>query len=234
MAIGTTDTFTQTRDQIISDALANVGAIGPGEDAAGAMRDHAARALGRVTKALDAKGVFLWRVIRRTFTTVSGTAAYTPASDVLDIDEPFSYLRSGQTGRSHIRLMSRDEYTMLSDRTTAGVPSQCMVEKVLASTGQEQATVTFWPVPDASGDTIEYSAYLRGKDYNAGSTHGDFPTKWIKCLTAGLSAELAPAYGQLPLAGYYQNVFAAELETQLTDNNERGNLILVPFGGSSY
>jgi len=230
MAVGTTDTFNQTRDEIISDALINLGALAPGKTATGARRDHAVRALGRIVKSIDADGQFLWRVVRRTLSTTDGTATYTLGTDVLDVDDPMNFRRSGANGRSQIRAMSRDEFMSLADRTIEGVPTLYFLEKTLLTT----VTVTFWPVPDATGDSIEYAAVLRGKDFDDGSTNADFNQKWVTCLVYGLTAELAGAYGQPQLMQQYRQMFLEEKGRQLQDEGERGNLVLVPFGGSAY
>ena len=228
MATGSTDTWTSTRDEICTDALINVGAIAPGKDASGIKLTHAARALNRVVKSIDADGQFLWRIVRRTTVTTDGTATFQPATDVLDIDGPMSYVRSGATGRSTIDPMSRDDFMSLADRTSEGIPSAYMVERVLTS---NQLTVTLWPVPDATGDTIEYPVALRAKDFTAGSDTPDFNSKWIACLVYGLTMELAPGYGQPGLIAQYVPLFNAEKKRLLADDSEKGNLILVTFVG---
>ena len=227
MTTAATDTFTQSRDEIVDDALTNLGAIGPGRTPTGAMRTHANRALNRLVKSIDADGAFLWRVVRRTLSTVAAQATYTLGTDVLSIDEPANYLRAGQTGRTPILSMSRDDYMVQSDRASAGVSSRYFQERTLAG-----LVVTFWPVPDATADSIEYAAVLRCKDFVIGSDTPDFNSKWIVCLVLGLSATLAPAYGQD--SGAWDEKFEAERSRQLNADNEGGSLTLVPFGGSYY
>lgn len=231
MTTGATDTFTQTRDEICTDALINVGAIGPGKTASGALLTHAARALNRLVKSIDADGQFLWRMVRRTTTTTSGTATFTPATDVLDVDSPMSYIKAGQTGRSTIEPMSRDEFMSLGDRTSTGTPTRFLAERVLAS---NQITITWWPVPDTTGDTIEYAVALRAKEFVAGSDTPDFNSKWILTLVYGLTMELAPGYAQPELIGTYMPLYNAEKKRVLADETERGSTFLVPFGGMSY
>lgn len=226
MPVGTVDTFTQTCEEICTDALINVGAVDPGRTAAGAMLTHARRALNRLVKSIDADGQFTWRLVRRTQVTTDGDKDFTTGTDVLDIDEPMSFIRAGATSRSPIYAMSRDDYMHITDRTSEAVPSRFLVEKTLSG-----ITVTLWPVPDATGDTIEYAAYLRALDYDSGATHSDFPTKWIAALVYGLSAELAPAYSQPQLVTVFRPLFQAERQKQLMDDTERGGLTLVPFGG---
>lgn len=233
MTVGATDTFSQTRDEIIADALANLGAIGPGESAAGPMRDHAARALNRIVKAIDADGSFLWRFSRLTFATVSGTATYTLDATALDVDDPVSYRAAGGTSRIPLSPMSSDDFRVLPDRTTTGQPSRYLVEKTLTGAGVTLMTMTLYPVPNATSDSVEYTVSIRAKDYIVGSDTSDFPTNWIKCLVYGLSAELAPSYGQTPLVKTFMQMFLAEKDAQLGSDNEKQSLIFVPFGGRS-
>lgn len=227
MTTGATSTFDESRDQIIAEALENLGAIGVGDvrDANNsALFDVGARALNRIVKSLDKEGAFLWRFVRRTTSTTAATATFTPATDVMDLDEPLRYTRSGQTAATPIRPMVRDEYMQLGDRTVAGVPSRYYVERTLTT-----MTVYLWPVPDATGDTIEYTAVLRAKDYTTGADTSDASQKWQSCLVYGLTMELAPKFGQAGEVGTWKQLFEDEKLRLLGDDNERGNITLVPF-----
>lgn len=221
-------TFDCNRDEIVKDALSNLGAIPPNGTPTGAQLTHAARALNRLVKSIDPEGELLWRLVPRTFSTVSGTAAYTLGADVVDVDEPLNYMRSGTTARTPIMAISRDDYMQLADRTTSGLSTLFFFERALPTT----VTVTLWPVPDATGDTVSYYAYLRAQDFDTGAQTGDFPTSWLDCLVFGLTARLAPAYKQLDAAGMYEKLFQMEKDKLLRSDGERGNLRMVPFGGS--
>ncbi len=234
MTVASTDTWTQTRDEIVADALANVGAIGPGQSATGVMRDHAVRALNRIVKAIDVEGQFLYRVSRLTFTTTAGTGSYALSVRAFDVDEPMSYLAAGQTGRGLMSPMTRDEYMTIGDRTVAGTPGRYFIEKTLTGGGAVLCTAVLWPVPDATGDTIEYAAPLRALDLTTGAQTVDFPSSWIRALVYALSAELAPGYAQPDLVKLYTDQFEVELAKQIGADNEKQDLWFVPFGGSGY
>lgn len=225
MTTGATATFNETRDQLITDALMKVGVVGPDATPTGSQYSHGARALNRLVKSLDPEGEYLWRVVRRTITTTSGTAAYTPAADVMTIDEPLNFKRSAGNGRSPVRVISRDDYMLIGDRTTTGAPSVVFVEKTLSS-----LTLNFWPIPDASSDTIEYAAVLRSLDYSTGANTSDFPQEWQQALVYGLAADLAFDYGQPELAAQLRAVFTEEKVKQRESSTETGNARLVPFG----
>lgn len=228
MTTSATDTWSQNRDEIISDALANVGAIGPGETATGRILDHAVRAINRLVKAIDADGQFLWRVSRLTFTTTTSTASYALNATVFAVDAPMRYTRSGEVQGTIIQPMTRDEYMQISDRTNTGAPSRYFIEKTLTGNGRELLTAYLWPVPDASSDTVEYAGAVRAKDTDAGSNTIDFPVPWIDVLIDGLTATLAPAYKQPQLASEYWSKFEAGKQRLLNADNERQDLVFVP------
>lgn len=232
MATAATSTFEESRDDLIAEALENVGAIAPGDtrnDENSALFDSAARTLNRVVKGIDATGQRLWRFARRTTNTTAGTASFSPASDVLEIDEPVRYTRSGETSAAgYLTPMTRDEYMTVSDRTTQGLPRNFYIESTLTT-----KTVYLWPVPDATGDTIEYAATLRGLDFLDGDDTPDFPAKWTNCLVYALTKEIAPKFNQAPLVATYEALYRDELNRLINDDTERGAMVLVPFGASS-
>lgn len=220
---GSTD-FESSRDEIIQDALSKVGAIGPNDSPSGSQLLHAARALNRIVKGLDPEGNFLWRVVERTATTTSGTATFSPSTDVMAVDEPMNYMRSGTTSRSPIRSMSRDDFMNLTDRTSSGVPSMFYVSKALSG-----LTVTLWPVPDATGDTVTYSAVLRSQDFDTGANTPDFDPAWTQCLVLGLAADIAFDYGQPAIAAQLRAAFMEEKTRLIEQGTEVGHVTLVPF-----
>lgn len=231
MTVSGDTTFDLGRDSIINDALSNVGALGPGKSASGVMRDHAAQALNRVVKALDAEGKFLWRVTRRSLTLTDGTASYdltASNTDVIEVDGPLNYRTSNSaTNRTPIEPMSRDDYMRITDRTIEGIPQRYFVEYTLPRT----VNIIFWPTPDTTSAIVEYSAVLRSDDYDDGDDTGSYPARWLNCLVYGLTAELAPAYKQPQLMATFRKLFLEERDRQMNAGDEKGPTIFVPFGG---
>lgn len=246
MTIGATSTFQQTRDEICTDALANLGVVAPGKDASQARTSgnltHAARALNRLVKSMDADGELLWRVARRTKLVsafdlpliVSGTISpgFVCDADVLDVDEPIRYTSAtdttGQTG-TVIQAMSRDDWMSMPDRGQTGVPLRYYAERSLSS-----ISVYFNPIPTTAADSIEYSVYVRSADFVTGADTPDFLQKWTGCLVYGLTAELASAYGQMDKLSAYRQMFLEEKSRLLADDGEKGRTFLVPFGWGTY
>lgn len=239
MTIGATTTFTETRDEICTDALSNLGVVAPGKDASQARTSgnlaHAARALNRLVKSMDADGELLWRVVRRTiivsnFDGVAGQST-TLGTDVLDIDEPLRYAPSDGSQPTPLYAMSRDDW-MIADRTSqSATPQRYFTEKTISG-----FTLYVSPTLDLNDPsaTIEYSAFIRGADFTSGADTPDFLQKWTGCLVYGLTAELAAAYGQMDKLSAYRQLFLDEKARLLADNGEKGRTFLVPWGWGTY
>lgn len=245
MTIGATTTFQQSRDEICTDALSNLGVVAPGKDASQARSagnlTHAARALNRLVKSMDADGELLWRMERRTELVVDFDLPLLPnnvepgficAADVIDVDEPMRYTpasdASGTTG-TIIQAMSRDDWMAIPDRGITGTPLRYYAERSLSS-----LSIYFNPIPTASADLIEYAAYVRAADFTSGADTPDFLQKWTGCLVYGLTAELAAAYGQMDKLSAYRQMFLEEKARLLADNGEKGRTFLVPFGWGTF
>lgn len=231
MTIGATTSFADQRDDIISSALENLGAIAPGEarnNSNSPLFDVGARALNRLVKTIDTTGKRLWRTVRRTATMTAGVDTVTLASDVLLVDDPARYVRSGEVAGLQVMAMSRMDYMVLADRTTAGQARQFFFEQTLSG-----ATLKLWPVPDQTGDTLEYVAYTRAADFTSGSTNPDFPSEWSECLVYGLTVALAPKFLQTGLIQTFKPLYDQALDALVNNDGERGNLVLSPWGAYS-
>lgn len=244
MTIGATSTFLQTRDEICTDALTNLGVVAPGKSASDArtagLLTHAARALNRVVKAMDVEGEFLWRIERRTAVIELNDVGFDPDNDVLDIDEPMAfYSVDAPLGEDRRQLvsMSRDEYMVLRRNSNGippdvGIPSRYFVEHQQSVASAGDTTIAVWFDRQINTDgTLEYAAFIRSADFTSGATTPNFPSKWTACLVYGLTAELAGAYRQPAMLTTYRQLFVDEKARLLANDNERGNLTLVPFGG---
>jgi|GEM_PF-6515795 len=230
MALDTSDTWAQTRDEIIKDALANLGVVGPDATPSGPSLLHAARTLSSLIKSLDSEGQLTCRISEFTKTTTDGTASYALDTSAYDVDAPMNFKRSGSNERSLIHPMTRDEYMSIADRTIEGVPSRYYIEKSIDSSTRAVLTMYLWPVPDATGDTVTYAAFSRAKDVDLGTHNPSYPQPWIRCLKYGLSIDLAPTYGQAALIPAFKAIFDEEKFRLLNADNEKQNLTFVPFG----
>jgi hypothetical protein len=234
MATSATTSYNLTAQRLIDMCLTDVGATGPGVTDAN-LRPHALELLNVLIKQLDVDGVLLWKVPRRTETLTAGTASYVLSNDVYDLDEPARYVQSGATYGSQVTAMARDEYMSTPDRTIQGPPTRYYVEKALDASGIEQITLYLYPVPPNTGDTLEYAAVIRAKDVTTLAQTLDVPQKWLAALRWGLCQSLGPSYNvPIDRMSWFGARFEESKRTALLDDNERGNVQLVPYQNSSY
>jgi hypothetical protein len=229
MTMRGTTSFVQICDDIISDSLVNLGALGPGVSCTTKpkLRAYGLRALNRVAKAIDASGSFLWRQQRRTVAIAAGTATYGPSligTDVMNFQDPADFSLAGSTARSQVWSQTNADFRLLGDRTVTGTPTLLLTEYSLSG-----LTITLWPTPDNAG-TLELMCALRAQDFTLGTDTPDYDTKWNSCLILGTSAEMATAFGQDPQI-WKPDFLAAKAEL-LNDNNPKVALQLVAWGDS--
>jgi len=81
--------------------------------------------------------------------------------------------------------MSRQEYLSIPKKTTQGRPTQFYVDR------QITPTITVWPVPENSTDAIVYYRMKRLEDADAAVNTAQIPFRFLPCLVAGLSYQIA-------------------------------------------
>ena len=212
MTISSTATFDETAQQICVNALVNLGAIGIGEAPPAELLVHARSKLNVLVKSIDKEGPFTWRTVRRTLPTISGTTAYPLGADVKSLQPYARYIRPGQTSGILLWPLGAREFMELPDRTIQGTPVQFWPEK-----RNRAVTLNLWPIPNEVG-VVEYSAALWSADMARNDDTPDFPPEWLRCLEYGLSADMAPAYGQA--ATPFGTVFETELAKLVGMNTE--------------
>ena len=234
MTTSGTTTYNISAQDLIDLSLADLGAIGPADTNA-TLRPHALKALNLVMKRVDTKGVLTWRSPRRTVNLTAGVASYALANDTYDLDQPARYTQSGATYGSQVTSMARDEYMSLPDRTIQGVSMRYFLDRALDATGILQLTLYLYPVPANTGDTIEIASALKSQDVTSTAQTLDVSQKWMDAIRWNLTLNLAPAYNQpIDRLQFFRSMAGEYLEDALEDDNERGDVQIVPFGSSSY
>ena len=203
MTSGTT-TFSITRDDIIKGALRKIGVVAQGEVPTTDQVTEAAFALNTMVKAWEADGMPLWALRTTPITLVAGQTTYTIGNaltcDVVT-DKPLKVIQAwNRDPVSNIdipmRIITKQEYAMLGNKTTSGKPIQIYYEPQL-----DQGSLSLFPTPttiDETGSVI-YITYQRPfEDFNASTDVPDFPQEWYDAVVYGLAVRLAPEYG-LPI-----------------------------------
>jgi hypothetical protein len=200
--------YSTSRDAVITRALRIIGAIGQGETPATAAVTEAAEALNDLCKAWEADGMTLWCNKEYTITPVASTAAYNigigqTTNAVAPLRVVQAWAKYTSTGAdTPILVITRQEYQMLSNKTTTGSPSQVWYNPpgsaVYTGDNNPFGTATFFVTPDsnfASGFTIRLWGTRPFEDFDASTDVPDFPQYWYNALKWGLADQLSYEYG---------------------------------------
>lgn len=234
MATSSTNSFNLTAQRLIDLALMDLGVNGPAGTLDANLRPMALDMLNMVIKNTDTGGEYSWRQSRLIQTLTAGVAAYTLSNRVNDLDQPARYTQAGATYGSQVESMTRDEYMSLPDRTIQGTPFRYYSESALDANGIQFITLYLYPVPPNTGDTLEYAAILSALDVTDLGQTIDAPQKWLNVYRKALAFELAPAFNAMDRVSYLRAAYKEAVDQASNDDGERGDLQIVPFGGTSY
>ena len=115
-------------------------------------------------------------------TTVSSVPSLADAQAAGDILE-MVIRRDGED--ISMSRMSRSQYLTTPKKTTQGRPTQFYVDR------QITPTITVWPVPENSTDSLIYYRIKRLQDADASVDTADIPFRFLPCLVAGLAYQIA-------------------------------------------
>ena len=132
------------------------------------------------------RGLNLWTITEATVAMVSGTKTYTLADDCIDVLD--AVLRQG-TGTSQVDYnltrLSVTSYAQTSNKNTSARPTSMYVDR------QNRTSVTLYPEPNNSTDTIVYWYVRRIEDMGDNTNNPDMPERFIPALVAGLAFNVA-------------------------------------------
>lgn len=192
---GSTD-YSQTRDDIIKRALRLIGALAQGESPTTDQVTEAAVALNGLVKAWEADGMPLWAIKERTITLQANTNTYT-----LNTPKPLKVIQAWYRNTTSnvdvpMRVITRDEYNRLGNKSSAGTPIQVYYEP-----RRDDGVLHVFPTPsatDAANVSIHIVYQAPFDDFDQAIDTPDFPQEWYDAVTYGLATRLAPEYG-LPI-----------------------------------
>ena len=172
------------------------------------------------------RGINLWTVEQVSLDLVSGTASYALNSFDVDILEAvvrvFDSASSTSFSDISIDRISRSEYLGIPDKTTTGRPSQFFVDR------KETPVLNLYPTPDGR-TTYKLISYRvqRIDDVTASAQDQEVPSRFIQCMTLGLSYQLCikrnPQKAQLLKVDYEESFKRAADE-----DRDRASIHLTP------
>jgi hypothetical protein len=178
-------TTTETARVVISDALRKLNVVAYDESMDADQASNGARALNRMLKSWQNRGLNLWGV------TAMSVAATTAASYTLTL-RPLEILNiryKNGTNELPMWQMTREEYDDLPNKSSTGTPTTFYFNRQ-----RETATITVWPVLAVTGTaTFEISYQREFEDVDL-DTAPDVPGEYWEAMVYGLAARLADDY----------------------------------------
>lgn len=241
MTTSASQNYNNTRNQIITNALRIVGAIGEGETPTSSAIADGTWSLLNVITEMNTDGMPLWAMYEREVTPlVSGTATYTVGTgQTYNFPAPLkiiqAFLRDSTTDYdTPVLLIDHQRYLLLGMKTASGVPNQLWYQtpRAIQSGGEQLGVITLYPTPDAY-TAANKSLWILGQkpfdDFDSASDTLDFPPYWIRAVTWAVAEDLAYEYG-LGLAERSMIAKKAERHKQaaLSFGTEEGSLYLMP------
>lgn len=189
---GTYD-FSVNRDQLIYGALRLAGVIAQGETPNASQVSDAATTLNMLVKAWMADGMPIWAITTVTIPMVAGQNTYT-ISTPSRLLKPIQAWNRDTTSQVDIpvRMISREEYNILGNKSTTGNPIQLYFEP-----NRDSTNVYMFPTPDSTSQAqnVMYLVAQRPyQDFDAATDTPDFPQEWYEALKYGLAVRLAGEY----------------------------------------
>ena len=124
-----------------------------------------------------------------------------------------------------INRISRGDYLAIPDKDDQGRATQFFVDRLITP------TVTIWPVPENSTDTLIYYRLIRMDDADESTNTMEVPFRFLPCLVSGLAyciaVKRAPARMADLKVSYEEDFFRAA-----TEDRDRTSLQLVPTANS--
>lgn len=199
MTTSSSTNYSVTANTIINGALRVIGATAQGETPTATQTSEALEALNMMVKAYQADGMPLWAIKQYTVTLTNAAATYNIGEgQTVNTPKPLKVMQAFLHNTSTsldipMRVVTRQEYNMLGNKTTSGQPIQVFYEPL-----NTYGVLHVFPVPDTTvaADRNIVIVYQRPyEDMDAVGDTFDFPQEWYDALKFGLADRLASEYG---------------------------------------
>lgn len=197
MATSGLTTFNVTRDDVIKASLRKCGAIAQGDSPTADDLTNCAFALNVLLKRLMTKTYVLWSykwitvsltpVATASF-TIGSTGVVTPDRELRVVQ---GWIRDPNGNDTPLQILSRQEYGMLTPKTTPGIPNSIYYDLQLGN-----GVLYTWPVINVTGYSIILSVQKPLEDISAtvGTQNFELAQEWFDPLVWNLAFDIAPEY----------------------------------------
>jgi hypothetical protein len=205
-------TFSINRNQLIAGSLRLVGVVASGETPTPDQYTEGAEALNMMVKAWEADGMPLW-AIKQYQVPLSASATFSiGVGQTINTPKPLKVIQaflSNSAGTPDIpmRVLTRDEYNRLGNKTSTGQPIQVFYEPL-----NDYGVLHVFPIPDATSianNTITIVYQRPFEDFVASTDTPDFPQEWYEAIKYGLSVRMA---GENTLSLQIRQTLSAEAQ----------------------
>jgi hypothetical protein len=203
MSTSGTRAFILTRDQIITDALSKINAIGLGDTPSSNMLTESERVLNMMVQHWQNYNIFIWMVEDTTLTLEAAIATYYPDDSAIEVKNFF--FRDADGNDTTLKSIDRIGYAEITDKDEPGEPTKVFVDYDLNG-----PVVKLWPVYAGTDGTLGITKVLKAQGFSAPADNPDFPTRWYKALCLNLAVDLCPNWGKVDAAVYSNLVNQAE------------------------
>ena len=218
---GSTD-FNLTRDEIITEALENIGVLDIGDDPETNDVTSMARSLNLLVKSLHADPFIQLRFVGdETLALSDGTGSYSLESDTHRV---LSFRLRIDSEDIPLDMISKEQYDLIVSKSEENQPQRVYIDYAPST-----PVAYFNPVPGASYTAI-YTRERRIEDFDASTDNADLPVEAVDMLILGLSARGAEKFG-LPSgerAYWHSRYEASKREYRAGNTNRHGRETIAP------
>jgi hypothetical protein len=214
------------RDQILTAAIRMCGLLEGSQEPSPDQLANASFHFNLALQNLQSVGLILTTAERVSLPLISGQVSYQLASDTIDVelgqdDTIGTVLTAGSSVETQVKTMSRGEYMNIASKSTlTGNPSRAYVEK------QGTVSIIFWPVPNSSTITFNYTRVrlLRGGD--TGAVTLDIRRTWTLYMTYFVAMGVAFESSKSDLASVFKGLADEQRKRCEAGDTQKGNIRL--------
>ena len=194
-----TTTFSITRNDIIEAALRKLKAIGEGETPSTEDYTNCAFGLNLMLKAWEKDGYYLWKLSEIGIATVANNTSYqigdtATGTGAKVTNRPIRlmdacYIRDASSNDVPLRLIAKEEYNRLPNKSTTGTPNQIYYDAQLTN-----GVLYMYPTPSDATHTVYITAQIPVYDFSSGTEALDMPQECYQAVVYGLADEMLDEY----------------------------------------